>query len=155
MLQHYVVNNMSFAIRQLNVQDYDAIINILAQLTTIDKTKITKDDYGAYVGMLTVNRNHLTIVVENLENVVVGTATLLVEPKLIHNLSHVGHIEDVVVDNQHRKEGIGKLMIEYLSTKAKSMGCYKVILDCDEDNCPFYEKCGFQKKGIEMALYFK
>ena len=31
--------------------------------------------------------------------------------------------------------------------------CYKIILDCAEKNEKFYEKCGFVKKEIQMALY--
>lgn len=34
------------------------------------------------------------------------------------------------------------------------MGCYKVILDCSVENKAFYEKCGFQQKSVQMAMYF-
>lgn len=30
-------------------------------------------------------------------------------------------------------------------------GCYKVILDCSEDNVPFYEKCGLTRKEVQMV----
>ena len=30
-------------------------------------------------------------------------------------------------------------------------GCYKVILDCSEENVPFYEKCGLTKKEVQMV----
>lgn len=30
-------------------------------------------------------------------------------------------------------------------------GCYKVILDCSEENVPFYEKCGLIKKEVQMV----
>ena len=33
----------------------------------------------------------------------------------------------------------------------QEMGCYKVILDCNEDNVTFYEKCGLIKKEIQMV----
>ena len=45
-------------------------------------------------------------------------------------------------------------MIEYLVNKSEKLGCYKVILDCDEKNVGFYEKCKFEKKGVQMANYF-
>ena len=86
---------------------------------------------------------------------VIGTATLLIEPKLIYNISFVGHIEDVVVDNKYRGYGIGKMMITHLTNKAELLDCYKVILDCAEKNSFFYSKCGFECKGVEMALYYK
>ena len=30
-------------------------------------------------------------------------------------------------------------------------GCYKVILDCSEANVPFYEKCGLERKEVQMV----
>ena len=29
---------------------------------------------------------------------------------------------------------------------------YKIILDCDEKNVKFYEKCGFNNAGVEMQI---
>jgi hypothetical protein len=42
-------------------------------------------------------------------------------------------------------------VIEALMEAAKDMGCYKVILDCSNDNVPFYSKCGLEKKEIQMV----
>jgi glucosamine-phosphate N-acetyltransferase len=30
----------------------------------------------------------------------------------------------------------------------------QVILDCADANVGFYEKCGLERKGVEMAKYF-
>lgn len=30
----------------------------------------------------------------------------------------------------------------------------QVILDCSVQNAPFYEKCGFFRKEVQMAQYF-
>ena len=38
-----------------------------------------------------------------------------------------------------------------LPTCLQSWGCYKVILDCSEDNVPFYNKCGLTKKEVQMV----
>jgi glucosamine-phosphate N-acetyltransferase len=138
---------MATSIRRLHKNDYDnGIIELLGQLTTISKDHVTRRKFEDYVDALSGNDNHFTIVVEG-GNKIIGTATLLVEPKLIHNVSKVGHIEDVVVDQKYRGHGIGTMMIEHLTNK--------VILDCDEKNAVFYEKCGFKKKGVEMAVYFE
>ena len=83
-----------------------------------------------------------------------GTATLLYETKLIHGCKKVGHIEDVVVSPDYRGQGIAKYLIRSLVQLA-SASCYKVILDCTEDLIPFYEKCYFEHKGVQMAHYFK
>ena len=34
---------------------------------------------------------------------------------------------------------------------AEEAGCYKVILDCSEENVPFYAKCGLTKKEVQMV----
>lgn len=116
---------------------------------------VIRDNFNKYVETLSGNNNHITIVVTELHSKdIIGTATLLVEPKLIHNISNVGHIEDVVVDSQYRGKHIGKFMLDYLVNKSQILGCYKVILDCDEKNVPFYSKCEFVKKGVQMAIYF-
>ena len=46
-------------------------------------------------------------------------------------------------------------IIEQLKVIAQAHKCYKVILDCNEKNQGFYEKLGFKKKEIQMAVYFE
>ena len=142
-------------IRNLSLKDYDmGVVELLGQLTEISKEKISRSDFGKYVGKLEENPNHITIVVDNGKRDI-AIATLFIEPKLIHNLSFVGHIEDVVVDKDYRGLGLGKKIIQHLVHIAQTHGCYKVILDCDEKNTCFYEKCNFELKGAEMSFYFE
>lgn len=82
-----------------------------------------------------------------------ATATLLVERKLIRGGASAGHIEDVVVDAQFRGAGLGRRMIDALTDEACRRGCYKVILDCAESNVPFYERCGYATKELQMVRY--
>lgn len=42
--------------------------------------------------------------------------------------------------------GLGKLLIDTLLRLGDVVGCYKVLLDCSDDNVPFYERCGMQVK---------
>lgn len=73
----------------------------------------------------------------------------------IHQCSSVGHLEDIAVAKSQQGKGLGKKIILALDDIAKSLGCYKTILDCGETNVPFYEKCGFRKKEWQMAHYFE
>jgi glucosamine-phosphate N-acetyltransferase len=88
------------------------------------------------------NEDHQTFVYED-EGRVIGTATVLIENKLLHYGSKVGHIEDVVVDKNIRKSGIGKALIKECIEFCRYKDCYKAILDCSKENIPFYECCGF------------
>lgn len=84
---------------------------------------------------------------------IIATATLLIELKFIRNCGKCGHIEDVVVDSTYRGLRLGLRVVEAVMEAAKEAGCYKVILDCSENNATFYEKCGLTKKEIQMARY--
>src|SRR5574338_1285080 len=47
------------------------------------------------------------------EETVVGTTTLLVEPKLIFAGGRVGHVEDVSVRKGFERQGIGRRLVEH------------------------------------------
>lgn len=49
---------------------------------------------------------------------------------------------------------MGLKVIEHLKHIATETGCYKLILDCSQDNVKFYEKCGLKVKELQMAIYF-
>ncbi len=81
---------------------------------------------------------------------IVGSNTLLIEQKFIHNGGKVGHIEDVVTKKGYEGLGIGTALVGKSLRFARQMKCYKVILDCSEENVPFYRKIGFNEHGISM-----
>ncbi|KAG0229355.1 Glucosamine-phosphate N-acetyltransferase-like protein [Actinomortierella wolfii] len=84
---------------------------------------------------------------------IVAAGTVVIERKFIHELGLVGHIEDIAVRADQQGKKLGQRIIETLMSIGASVGCYKVILDCSEKNVPFYEKCGFERKGCEMGWY--
>ena len=60
-----------------------------------------------------------------------------------------------MTDASYRGLRLGYYVIETLKYIGKKTGCYKIILDCAAKNVPFYEKCGFVQKELEMALYLE
>lgn len=109
--------------------------------------------YTSFLTNISNNPNH-HIYIGVIDEEVVCSGTLLIEPKVIHNFSNAGHIEDVVVFKKHFRKGYGKLLLQFLTNKAKQEGCYKVILNCSLQNIPFYTKCGYHITNQEMAIYF-
>ncbi|MEM3143689.1 MAG: GNAT family N-acetyltransferase [Candidatus Nitrosotenuis sp.] len=95
------------------------------------------------------NPAHVIFVAE-MNGIIVGATTLLVEQKFIHKGGKVGHIEDVAVSKKFQGRGIGEMIIKAALKHAKKMGCYKTILDCNEDVIGFYEKMGFKKQSYCM-----
>jgi glucosamine-phosphate N-acetyltransferase len=95
------------------------------------------------------NPDHIIHVAVSMAKIV-GSATLLIEQKFIHNGGLVGHIEDVVVRKDYEGKGIGVKLIRSLLACAKEKNCYKTILDCKDDVKQFYEKIGFYEESNGM-----
>lgn len=137
-----------YSVSQLNSEDYEnGALKVLAQLTSVGD--VSRENFDKFV-KLQDSEEYNTIVIRNKESKVVGIATLLVETKLIHEFSKVGHIEDVAVDSTERGSQLGKYLIRYLCNLGKRLDCYKIILDCSAENVGFYKKCGLSEAGIEM-----
>lgn len=144
---------MNIEVSELSKYDnHTEYCELLQQLTSIDPASITREMFDNHLEMIQKNQHH-KILVARLDGKLVGTITLLIEPKFIHNLSKVGHIEDVVVNSAYRTHGIGSILVKYAIQVGLENGCYKIILDCTEKNGEFYKKFGFVKKEMQMALY--
>lgn len=140
--------------RLLDKTDYSkGYVDLLKQLTLVGE--MAEEEYSTTFDLITKNKFHKIFVLEN-NNKIIATGTLLIEPKFIHKCSFVGHIEDIIVDKEYRGKGIGKELIIFLTNYAeKEFNCYKIILDCYEENVNFYEKCDYKKTGAYMSKYIK
>ena len=95
------------------------------------------------------NPNHIIhVAIDNKK--IVGSTTLLIEQKFIHDGGLVGHIEDVVVRKNYSRKGIGIKLATSLLERAKEKNCYKTILDCNDDVKQFYERIGFKRESNGM-----
>ena len=66
------------------------------------------------------------------------------------------YIDDLCVDEGHRRQGIAKKLYDHVLGYARELGCQAVTLNVwyGNDAQKFYEKCGmqFQKIGMEVIL---
>ena len=83
-------------------------------------------------------------------NKIVGSTTLFIEQKFIHDGGFVGHIEDVVVRKDYEGLGIGIKLVMSMLERAKEKNCYKTILDCKDGVKQFYERIGFKRESNGM-----
>ena len=137
-------------IRELKEEDlwngFLTSLDSLSEASNIDKNK-------AEMVFEKINTNpDYIIAVAEIDGKIVGSTTLLIESKFIHNGGLVGHIEDVVVDKNHQGQKIGEKIMKFLLEISKKRGCYKTILDCTDDVKPFYEKLGFKQVANELRL---
>ncbi len=133
-------------IRELFAADFDrGFIELLSQLspTALDR------ETACEILRLRLKRGIRTWIVLD-QDKLVGSASLFIEPKYIHNGASVAHVEDVVVDKSYRGKDIGLKLMEHLEREATEAGCYKVLLECGQQNEAFYLRCGFRRHEMQM-----
>ena len=129
---------------------YNEIIELYSELTSAPS--ISSTDYSFFLASLYPNEKVYVMTDENSK--LVGLGSILIEQKLIHGVSKVGHIEDIVISSKYRGKGCGKQLIDFLVNIGQEEGCYKIILDCKPELENFYKKSGFSYKNIQMSKYF-
>ncbi len=146
-----------YVVRPLRRDDFSkGFMAVLAQLTQVGNVTQAafEQRFDTMVKANKVIGTYYVVVVEDTERkTIVGAATLLVEQKFIRGAAFAGHVEDVVTDKAARGAGLGRVLNEALLGIARGIGCYKVMLDCADNNIPFYEKFGYAPKERQMATY--
>jgi len=119
-------------------------LDFLRNASNLDKNKAKE-----ILKKIKQNPNHIIYVaIDNKK--IVGSTTLLIEQKFIHDGGLVGHIEDVVVRKDYEGKGIGIKLVMSMLERAKEKNCYKTILDCKDDVKQFYERIGFKRESNGM-----
>ena len=144
--------DFNYQIRELEASDFEkGFVDCLQELTVVGEISneqfISRFNKRKSMGIITA------VAVEDNTGKILGTGSLFYEPKFIRSCSFKGFIEDICVAKYAQRRGVGKKIVEYLRERALSDGCYKVILTCSEQNQNFYEKIGFQKIEVAMAVY--
>lgn len=156
-MNHYKYDSL-FNLLQSNSYSQDEIKNkyiTLLSLLTDAPDMSTQDFYERVKEISSMGQIIICIFTDKYLNIsIVGSGTIIYEPKIIHGGKYVGHIEDIVVDDKYRSMGIAKKIIDELLLSSKYHDCYKVILDCKPELTGFYEKCGFELRGTQMAKYY-
>jgi glucosamine-phosphate N-acetyltransferase len=134
-----------FELRKLTENDYDEYLSVINEFRT---TFFTKDQF---IETLKYVNAYSEIWVMMADGAMVATGTIIYERKYIFNNAYLAHIEDVCVVEKCRKKGYGKDIVTKLMNRAKEHGCYKVTLDCNISNAPFYEKCRLEQRGVQMS----
>ena len=135
-------------IREIEENDLDKgfleSLDFLRKASDIDKNKAKE-----ILKKIKQSPNHIIHVAVD-GNKIIGSTTLFIEQKFIHDGGLVGHIEDVVVRKDYEGKGIGIKLVMSMLERAKEKNCYKTILDCKDDVKQFYERIGFKHESNSM-----
>lgn len=137
---------MNIIIRKINIFDFN---NYKIHI----KSNFSKDYFENFINKI-LNNNHYILVIEY-NNKIIGSGTLLIEEKLTYSGCKMGHIENILIDEDMRGKKYGTQLINELIDIADQQKCYRVDLTCNEDIIDFYKNIGFDKKLLCMSLLNK
>ena len=132
---------MSF--RKLTLMDYHNYLNL------INEFRQTQFSEAQFVTILNELEKSSSIWIYEENGVFMATGTIIYEHKFIFNTCVYAHIEDVCVRDSYRRKGLGKRLIQHLVNNSRH--CYKITMDCSDENIKFYESCGMEKRGNQMG----
>lgn len=137
-------------IRRAKKEDLEGLLRLLYQLSPSKDKEVSEKQKEALRTILTGNSQEMLVYESGGE--LIGTATVLKRDNLTHEGCPAGYIENIVVDKDYRRRGIGyQLVGKCVEIATKQWNCYKIILTCKPKLTGFYGKSGFKKFG-EIAM---
>jgi GNAT superfamily N-acetyltransferase len=138
---------MDLSIRNFETSDFDQVFELLKQLWSYKEL-----DYDGMKKMLDHNLtspDHFYIVAAHGPRVI-GFCSLTVK----HNLwlqDLLGNVDEMVVDENYRGQGIGKKLMQRITEIAVQNNCKQLELESSfhrEKAHTFYEELGFEKRAF-------
>ena len=136
------------SIIELTSEYYKKYLNLMNQFRPVD-INMCENEFNTIYNNITKNGK---IFIYKQEENIIGSITFIIEHKFIYNTSKVGHIEDLYVDKNSRKMGIGNKLLNHCKNYSKQINCYKLTLYCNKELVPFYEKNNFIISSTQMKL---
>lgn len=133
-------------IRKLRKNDFQEYLNLMRGFRNIGA--FTKQQFDERYDLI-FKSGEVWVVINN--DKICGSITVFFDYKFINNFGIVGHIEDVFIHKDFRKNGYGSLLLDKAKEICKQKYCYKVSLNCNESSKNFYRKNGFIEKESQMV----
>ena len=133
-------------IRPCSSEDFEGVVAVLRQLWP-DKHIDMEMLRVVYERAISSPLQHHVCAVEG--DQIVGMGSLTINNNLWRE-GYLGYIEELIVDERFRRQGIGTQMLEQLVGVAKAQGCRCVELDAAfqrKEAHQFYEKQGFKSRA--------
>lgn len=137
----------SLVIRKCCVDDAGAMTSLMRQLSYPTTLSVMKER----LAMLEKDENHCTFVAE-VDGKVVGTIAL--EVVLKKDMKQpLARITSLVVDEQHRKQGLGKRLVAEVENQVRRCGSSDLLVGCKADGKSAGAKTFYQHLGFELRGY--
>ncbi len=98
---------------------------------------------------------YILVVVSRETDQIVASGGVFVERKFLRGLGRVGHIEDIAVAREMQGKKLGLRMIQALTQISEDVGCYKTILNCNENNIGTFYASVPAGKAVPLTKIFQ
>jgi GNAT superfamily N-acetyltransferase len=145
---------MEIIFREATAVDLPAILSLYGQLGQDDGTVLGLDEATSIFNRLRSYPDY-RIHVALADSKIIGTFALLIMDNLAHRGARSAILEDVVVDEEQRGQGVGKQMMVYAGDLCREKRCYKMALNSNRHRVEahrFYESLGYERHGYSFAL---
>lgn len=143
-------------VREARPGDLDRLLE-LYEATQRLYGNVAPPDPGRVEGPFTrvlLDPNQQTLVAE-VYGEVAGTVVLAVLPNLAHGGAPYAVVENVVVDEEYRDEGVGRALMREALRRARAAGAYKLTLSSNaerEGAHEFYRKLGLKETHVGFEV---
>ena len=145
-------------IKKTDAHDIDTLMDIRFEMlrevngledgTAFDKTLVDcSRDYF-------LNGDHTTVLAMDGDKIA-GCATLsyiTILPTFSHPTGKRAHLMNVYTRKGFRRQGVARLMVQFLIDEAKSLGATEISLDATAMGHPLYRNLGFTENNAGMTL---
>lgn len=138
-------------IRDAVAADIPAMVGLLTELFSIEQDFVPDAEKQGRGLSLLLAQPGAHVVVAELAGRVVGMITV---QTLISTAEGgpVGLVEDLVVAEAHRRQGIGARLLQAMEGRARQLGMVRLQLLADKDNIPaldFYSRSGWKPTSLQ------
>ncbi len=145
-------------IRDVQLGDLAALADLYRQLVADDSPDAQPAEESVGTGILraVIEDPNRSLLVAEIEEAVVGTVDQLVVANLTHRGQPWAIVENMVVDEAHRRNGVGRQVLDEALNRAQRAGCYKIQLlsrNVRTEAHAFYRSLGFEGSAVGLRRY--
>ena len=147
---------MEITTREATEVDLSAILSLYAQLGQDDGAVLGLEEAGRIFVRMKAYPDY-RMYVALLNGRVVGTFAILIMDNIAHMGAPSAILENVVVEEGLRGQGVGKRMMKCANSICRKKGCYKMSFTSNRNREAahrFYESLGFEKHGYSFSMTY-